>query len=1173
MADRIWTPAQRDAIEARGGTLLVAAAAGSGKTAVLVERAVSRLTDPVSPTPAHRLLIVTFTRAAAAEMRTRLEQRLAQLIRQDPANHALRRQAILLRQASIGTVDSFCADLVREFFHLLDVSPDFKILSDKRQEDLMNEALEEAVSQAFEEGTVLELADAFAGRRDDRALGEMVRLLYEFTRSHPFPEQWMADAVARYFKGDPDDWCRVLLEDARDVAAHTGALCAAAAREAEADPGAVGLAYADAFRQEETWFGELEELAAAGAWDDAAALLAGYRQPSRGRVSAADKDSLYQRLEGLRQEAKKTAERLARRVPCPKARVAEELRAAAPLLDRLRTLTLDFTARYDARKREGNFLDYADLEQLTIRLFLTPAGERTPAARLVAARYDEVMIDEVQDVNDVQDAIFRAVSQNQENLFFVGDVKQSIYGFRRASPEIFLRLRRTLPIYDRQRKALPAAVVLDRNFRSRAQVTDTVNFVFSRLMTPGAGDVDYRDGEQLVCAADYPPGEGYDTEAVFLARPPELDAETAEGRWIARRIRELVEGGLLVGKGEDRRPARWGDFCILLRSANKHAHGYARVLGELGVPARATVAGGFFAAAEIGVMLSLLSVIDNPNQDIPLLSVLMSPIWGFTPDDCARLRADRPDRRETVYVSLLRAGETDPRCARVLGELARYREIAATLPADVFLTRLYEATGYPDLVLAMENGSLRLQNLRLLERYAREFEAGGAHGVSGFVAFLERLRRSESDLQSAELAPEGEDAVSIMSIHKSKGLEFPVVIVAGCGRQFAGDAAASVLLHPTLGLGVRLRDEALPVRYSTTAREAILVQTARENASEELRVLYVAMTRAREKLLLVSSEEHPEKTFARLALEFSGAGITPAGVRKARSAAQWLMLCVLAHPDGAALRQAFDCPQPSLFPEETAPPRWRIVLEDAGEAEEGASASAPAPALPDEAMLARMEERIAYRYPYGDALGIPARVAASRLAEQQGAHREESLSRPAWMGARGMTPAQRGTALHAAMQYMDLSRALEDPAAELARLAREAYLLPEQAAAVDPADLGAFARSPLAARMRTSPFLEREKRFAAVLPARRIRPEAPEGEEVILQGAVDGVFEEDGALTVVDFKTDRVTAMEELWDRYQLQLQLYGEALEAVTGKPVARLVIWSTRLGRGDQRNFSKNS
>lgn len=1169
MAERIWTDAQRDAIEARGGTLLVAAAAGSGKTAVLVERAVSRLTDPVAPTDADRLLIVTFTKAAAAEMRTRLEQRLAQLIRQDPANHALRRQAILLRQAHIGTVDSFCADLAREFFHLLDLSPDFKILSDKQQEEMMAACLDETISQAFEEGTVGDLADAFAGRRDDRQLAEMVRLLYDFTQSHPFPEQWMEEKVALYFQGDPAPWCRVILEDVQETAAHYQAVCDAAAREAEADAGPVGAAYADPFRREAAWFAALQPLAAAGDWDGTAAWLAGYAQPPRGRVPAADKDAFYQRLESLRQEVKRAAEKLPRRVPGTWAQAAEELRTAAPLLDRLRTLTVDFSHRYAQRKRDGNFLDYSDLEHCAVELFLTPEGGRTETARLVAERFDEVMIDEVQDVNEVQDSIFRAISREERNLFFVGDVKQSIYGFRRAMPEIFLRMRRALPLYDRAGKTLPAAVVLDRNFRSRPQVTDTVNFVFSRLMTRAAGDVDYRDGEQLVCGAQYPTGEGYETELAFLARPGDMDAETAEARWIARRIRTLVEEGFSVGADDDRRPARWGDFCILLRSANKHAHGYAQVLTELGVPARATVTGGFFAAAEIGVMLSLLAVIDNPDQDIPLLSVLMSPIWGFTPDDCARLREGRADRNETLYVSLLRAGERDPRCARVLEDLARFREIAATLPADTFLTLLCGATGYPDMVLSMENGAARLQNLRLLEAYAKEYEASGYHGVSGFVRFLDRLRRNESDLQAAELSPEGGDAVSIMSIHKSKGLEFPVVIVAGCGRQFASDAAASVLLHPALGLGVRLRDPVLPVRYSTTAREAILLETARENASEELRVLYVAMTRAREKLILVSSEEHPEKTLSRLALEVSGAGITPFTVRRAKSAAHWLMLCAFCHPDGAPLREAFDCPDAPVVREDYTP--WRIFLEDVGETEETAADEA-APALPDEAMLARMEARIAFRYPWETALGVPAKVSASNLAEQQGARREESLSRPAWMGAKGMTPAQRGTALHTAMQYMDLASALRDPAAELARLEEEAYLLPEEAAAVDPGDLAAFAASDLGRRVLASPRAEREKRFTAVLPSRRIRPEGPDaGEEVLLQGAVDCVFEENGALCIVDFKTDRVTDMRELWDRYALQLELYGEAMEAVTGKKVSQLILWSTRLGRADARIFQK--
>ncbi len=1159
MPERVWTESQQDAISARQGTVLVAAAAGSGKTAVLVQRALERLTDRDAPTDADRLLIVTFTKAAAAEMRARLESRLYELLRQNPGDARLRRQSLLLSQAHIGTVDSFCAEMLREFFHLLDLSPDFKIMSDRQEEELVNAALNETLSEAFEQGSVSALADAFAGERDDRRLMDMVLTLYRFMQSHPFPERWVEEKAALYFQGDGALWENVILEYARETAEHCEALCEAGARSCE-DGGRVGEAFLPSLLAEKEQFARLKELAARGDWDGAGALARGFAPRTRGRLKEDEKDQLFLRLEAVRKETRKAAEELSKYLFGTREDCAAELRAAGPLVMSLKDMTLDFSRRYGEKKRERNFLDYSDLEHFAIRLFLTPEGERTQTAREVAARFDEIMIDEYQDINEVQDSLFRAVSEDGKNLFMVGDVKQSIYGFRRAMPEIFLRCRASFQKYRRQEDNYPAYLVLDRNFRSRREVTDTVNFVFSRLMTRAAGDIDYTGEERLICGAEYPPAEGRETEVVFLSRPSAVPAETAEAQWIAKRIKELVEGGFTVSENGKQRPANYGDFCVLLRSANKYAHAYAKEMQKRGVPARATVAGGFFETAEIGVMLSLLQVIDNPNQDIPLLAALMSPIYGFSADDCARLRVK--DKKVSVYVSLLRESETDERCRQVIREIGRFRDLAATLPADTFLTLLYEKTGYEDLVLAMENGAERVLNLRLLLSYAREYESGGYHGVSGFVRFLDRLRRSGADLQAAEAPPDHHDAVSVMSIHRSKGLEFPVCIVAGCGRNFAVDQGAEVLLHPELGLGVRLRDRKRSARFTTTAREAISLETARSSASEELRVLYVAMTRAREKLILLGSGAHLDRAVSKAALEVTDRGVSPYTVRKARNAMQWLLLCALCHPDGEPLRREAGCGDDCVCREDYTP--WKVTVEEYSAPPEECRKEETAPALPDEKMYERMRARIAYQYPYPGAVELPAKVAASRLAAEQGGEREGTLSRPAWMGAKGMTPAERGTALHEFMQFADLAAALKDPEQERDRLVKEKYLTPEQAEVVDLQKVRAFLTGELGRRVLASPRVERELRFTAMIPASLAEPErAAPGETVVLQGAVDCLFEENGRLHIVDFKTDRVKTVEELWRRYAPQVELYAAAMEEVTGIEVAETVLYSTHLSR----------
>lgn len=1162
-----WTQSQQDAICSRRGTVLVAAAAGSGKTAVLVQRAIERLIDRENPTPANRLLIVTFTKAAAAEMRARLEQRIFQLLREFPSDQLLRRQSILLHQAHIGTVDSFCAEMVREFFHLLELSPEFKILSDKREEEMVREAMEEALASFYESGRAQALADAFTAERDDRRVMQMALSLYRFMQSHPFPERWLQEKVAMYFSGDGSPWEKVVLEYCGEAAEYCAGLLGNALKLA-AEGGEVGAAFADALAQDREACLALEAAAQAGDWDQAARLQKGFSAARRGRLPKEYKDDpLVGRLESCRNEVKKVIPGLGKLLCASREACRQELASAGPLLESLGELTLAFSRIYTERKREKNFLDYSDLEHCAIRLFCGEDGLPTSAAHEVAARFDEIMIDEYQDINEVQDSIFRAVSKDGKNLFMVGDVKQSIYGFRRAMPEIFLRCRRAFTKYDHTLDQYPAYIVLDRNFRSRREVTDAVNFVFSRLMSQEAGDIDYTGEERLVCGADYREKPGCETELAFISRG-RAPAETAEAAWIADRIKELMEDGFTVSEGDVERPARWGDFCILLRSANKYAHVYAQELKRLGVPARATVSGGFFGAAEVQTMLSLLRVIDNPNQDIPLLAVLMSPLYGFSPDDAARLRAE--DRDVSVYVSLAGAAKEDSRCDKVVRELGQLRNLAATMPADGFLTLLYGRTGYLDMARAMENGAGRVANLQLLQRYAQEYESSGYHGLSGFVRFLDRLRDSGTDLQGAELQPGGADAVSIMSIHKSKGLQFPVCIVAGCGRQFVSDQADDVLLHPELGLGVKLKDPATGAKYTTTAREAIALETARSAGAEELRVLYVAMTRAQEKLILVSSMRDAQSSLEKAALEAAGGKPSAFTVRKAKSAAQWLLLCALAHPDGRELRQLAGVEQAVLAAEDASP--WKIRLSAYEPGEDSTAEPERVMLPPNQELYEKLKVQAAFIYPFESSLEVPAKTAASKAAAKQGASRELNLTRPAWLGEQGMTPAQRGIALHEFMQFADFPAAAEDPRAELRRLADMAYLTPEQADAVDLDRVRAFFQGELGRRVLRSPEVIKERRFTAVIPAgMALGREDQTGETVILQGAVDCTFLEDGKLQIIDFKTDRVKKMEELWQRYGVQIRLYAYAMEEVAGIPVGEMILYSTWLSQGSAKMYQR--
>lgn len=1153
-----WTDPQRDAIDARNGTVLVSAAAGSGKTAVLVQRAISRLTDPDHPTPADKLLVVTFTRAAAAEMRARLEKRLYEMLRSDPANETLRRQSILLSQANIGTVHSFCGELIREFFHVLGIAQDFSIVTDKQKEQMQLEALEEVLFDAFGNKSFQKLADAFSSERDDRRLQAVILRIYEYMQSHPYPAKWMGEKVGMYTADNPAGetaWGKVILEYAAEAAAH----CIRLSKEALSALRDDQMLYdkmGPVFSEDIAAYEQLEEHAAAGEWDKVCRIVSGFAFSTLSAPRGYKDDPVKLRAAALRDEAKKIIRGLGAQLTADEAQCKEDFSEIGEILAQLRDAALGFSENYQARKRDRNFLDYGDLEHYAIRLLTEDDGSPSAAARQLSERFDEIMIDEYQDINEVQDKIFQSVSQNGENLFMVGDVKQSIYGFRCAMPDIFIRCKDSFGKYDRTRDNYPSYIVLDSNFRSRREVTESVNFVFSQLMSRKTADIEYGNEEALVYGAGYPDKSGCETELYILQQDKGQNTAEREAALAAARIRELMESGLTVQESGVQRKAEYRDFCILLRSTRRHAHVYAAALQRFGIPAKASASGGFFDAREIGFLLSLLRVIDNPGQDIPLLSVMMSPVYGFSPDDLAKLRAK--DKKISVYLSVSRAAAEHPGCGRLLSDVTMYRSLAATMPSDVFIGYLLERTGYADMVLAMEGGEQRLANLHLLQKYARDYESAGGNGVAGFVRFMDRLTESRSDMEAAALSGDDDNRVAIMSIHKSKGLEFPVCIVAGCGRKLPLDHE-EVVLHPDLGLGIKIRDNTLGARYTSMPREAILLDNRRRDSAEEMRILYVAMTRAKEKLILIGSDKNADKMISTAAGEITESGISNYSIRNASSFLKWLTLCALRHPDGEGLRSAAGAAGTGILRENYVP--WHIELVRQVAVPEEAAAAEALPAEPDEELLTRLRGYVSYVYPHQALTAVPTKVAASALAAWQ--YEQETgitLTRPAWLSAKGMTPAERGTALHNFMQYADFSKAAKKPEAELERLVRQEFLSKPEAEAVELHHVRRFFGTELGKMVLQSPDVRKERRFTVEIPAREVMGEGELSPDstVILQGAVDCTFVYENRLHIIDFKTDRVKSAEELVLPYREQITLYSRAMAQISEIPVGTLYLYS---------------
>ncbi|QAT49779.1 helicase-exonuclease AddAB subunit AddA [Caproiciproducens sp. NJN-50] len=1172
---RNWTQSQKNAIHARGGALLVSAAAGSGKTAVLVQRVIERITDPVSPVDADRMLVVTFTKAAAAEMNGRIAAEIASMLENDPGNVRLQRQQILLSRAKIGTIDSFCSDLVRENFFKLGIAPDFRILDNGEMAVLRSQTVSDTLDEFYAEAdpSFFNFVEEFSSGRDDGRIAETVNRLYDFVRSHPFPGRWLSQKSALYDSAVPAEqtvWGRTILSFAEEAVEYGVSVTQSSLARISGDEELL-TAYSDAFRSDLADLTSLGEAVASGDWELCARRCADFSFPKFRPVRGRSEDPLKNSVADARKEIKAMAGRLSSFFSCSREEWAEEMSRLAPCVRMLFRVTERFGALLAQRKTERRAADFSDLEHWALKLLVRDAGngfERTPDALELSERYEEIMVDEYQDTNEAQDMIFRAISRGETNLFLVGDVKQSIYRFRQAMPQIFLRRRAVLPDYDPVHPAFPSCVVLDRNFRSRSGVTGAVNFVFRQLMSKKAGELDYTKSEELVPGADYPPEAepSVDLEIIDLSGTEfkkDSDLIRTECLRIADLIYSMTSGSDSVTDHGRQRPAVYRDFCILLRSANQYAPEYAKELSALGIPAWADTAGGFFAAGEIRTALSLLQAIDNPMQDIPLLAVMMSPIYGFTPDEVSEIRLHtRAGRLYPAVAAAARDG--DGKAAGFLGEIKRFRTLAATMPSDRLIRSAYARTGLSNLVQAMPNGELRLANLRLLLSYARKYESSGYNGLSGFLRFLERMQRRRADLSAASTISESANVVRVMSVHHSKGLEFPICILAGCSRGFHKERS-DVLLHPELGPGIRLRDPATGARRSTMVREAVALEQERDEMSEELRVLYVAMTRAKEKLILVTTLDDARKTLRSLASRLTGGErIPPYVVRGASSISDWLLLCALRHPEAGILRDMAGVSGTIAVPDEG---HWSFFVtrpKEGGPAEE-TELEIRRPAEPDAVLLARLESDLNFAYSYSGISGMCAKVAASELAAGKFSARYAASSRPAFLGEGGLTPAERGTALHAYLQFADYRGASADPERELSRLVEEGFLTSWQAQAVDLGAVGAFFRSGLAKRILASSRMEREFRFSVEIPAGEIRPGltgGPAEEAVILQGAVDCVFEEPDGLVIVDYKTDRTRDPSELWMRYREQLEWYRRALEICTEKEVKQCLLYSFALG-----------
>lgn len=1167
MAKRNWTKDQQNAIDARGGTILVSAAAGSGKTAVLVERVTQRIIDRENPCDVDKILMVTFTRAAAAEMRERISTSLTSILEQDPTNSHIRRQLMLLPQSKICTIDSFCNDLVRENFHRLGISPDYKILDNSEQEVLQSEAVSEVLEELYGEGSPAfdELLDLFMKGRSDEQLGNAICQIYKFTGAYPFPEEWLNNARSLYSaeSGKSELWMQIILEYVRSSCVYAERILESALSILSTAP-PLEEKYAPSIISGLNGISEIYDFAVSEDWDGAMNAVKAFKFTALGRVPKEYSGSYEQTAVKSRRETVSKLVKKLNDVFCATSEEnKEDLEALQPVAQKLFDAVERFGVIYNEKKAERNTLEFSDIEHLALKLLIEKdkGGKicRTDLAEEISNSYVEILLDEYQDTNEAQDSLFWAISKNESNLFMVGDVKQSIYRFRQAMPEIFLTKRKGMPLYDG--KTYPACINLDRNFRSRAGVAGMVNFVFRQLMSEQLGEMEYTAQEELVPAAQYPPSPTPDVELHLVLGDGDTDITVSEARHVAATIRRLMDEGTTVPAGGTERPLEYRDICILLRSTKDIADKYVEELSANGIPAWTETKGGFFGVTEIRVMLSLLRVIDNPIQDVPLLSVMMSPIYGFTPDETSKIRMK--DRKLPLYSCVVNSAlDGDERCQSFIDSIAKLRRLSATLPSDELIRRIYEETSYPAIVGVMSDSGRRRANLRLLLNYAAKYEAAGYKGLSGLIHYIDKLEQRRADLATASDLSEAADVVRVMSIHKSKGLEFPVCIIGNCSKKFNEmSRRGDMILQSGIGVGLKRRDVETMRRFTTLPHTAAKLALEREELSEELRVLYVAMTRAREKLILIVNEK---KDFPKR-LEKLSAGITeelkvdPFFVRTCTSYGDWLLTSALRHPDAKILRDEAGMEDVKLLESDF---KLRIEQNTADEnavyndIEETESESAE--------FLNEISERLGYKYPYEELSSIVSKRAASDAPEREIDEEYFASSRPSFMEEGGLTAAQRGTALHKFLQFSDYKSAANNPRAERDRLVSKGFLTEQEGKSLDFTRVKSFFTSDLGKQILSVENVWREYKFAKLVPASRYAPdiEKAENEEVLIQGIADCIFEHDGKLVIVDYKTDRVETPEELVSRYKHQMEVYCEALSECLGMAVEKTVLYSFSLG-----------
>ena len=1159
------TPQQREAVENRGGRLLVSAAAGSGKTKVLVDRLMRYLTDPVQPANIDQFLMITYTKAAAAELRGKIAAKLTELVAADPENHHLQRQLQRLYLTKISTVHSFCGDVLREYAYRLDIPGDFRVADELECSEIRVKVLEKLLDEAYnsqqDNPAFRAFVDSQGLGRDDRQVPEILQQVYDSARCHLDPEQWLSECVSELNVGAISDAAEthygqfLLLRLQKWLAQQIVALEHCVTEMTGLDGYDKPLALlADTVAQ-------LKMLEKCTTWKE----IYAFPKLDFGRLTFSKKcgdEDLNNRVKAVREACKKGLEKQLVPFSDSSEQVLSDLAASKTAVCGLTELVRSFDKAYSQAKRGRRILDFGDLEHLMLDLLLGKARSAPTAAAVeIGSRFLEVMVDEYQDSNAVQDAIYGALTSARKNLFMVGDVKQSIYQFRLADPLIFLNKYNTFTPAEEAEVGQDRKVVLSRNFRSSGGVLEAANDVFRLCMCPTVGGMYYGDDEALYEGIPHAPlGEA---EASLFCIDVQQETYPEEAAFVADHIRKLLDGTHFVRQKDELRPIRPEDIVILLRSPGSAGIYFQRALDEVGI--RYATGGGtdLLQTEEIGTLHAILQVIHNPRLDIPLIAAMTSPAFGFTADELAAIRSKNKKCAFFDAVNL----DGSPRCKEFLEKLQQLRSCLRRHSLTQLLEKVLLTTDMEAVYGAKTDGAVRLANIQAFYQLAADFEAAGNRDLGRFLEHLEGI--SQKGLITA-----GEESsagrVTIMSIHKSKGLEFPVVFLCGLGREFNKESQrANVLCHKHLGLGLSAVDHGNRLRYPTVAKRAISAIIGMEGVSEELRVLYVAMTRAKDRLIMTYASNRLQKDLQELMLRME-AGCLESLLEEAVCPGDWVLMTALRKTEAGALFAL--CGNPRDTATGTHP--WDIQVVT-GPQLTVAEEETPEKATLSPQQLEDMKQGLAFEYAYTAAVSAPSKQTATgikgRAVDEEAAENTPPPKAriPQWrkpdFHAQKRSGTDYGNAMHAVMQHLDFAVCTDEAGitAEIARLMHEGFLKSEQASMVKAGDIAAFFATELGQKVRQGNVL-REFKFSILEDAVSFDP-ALAGEKVLLQGVVDCALLEDDGITIIDFKTDRVAddTLPEKLVQYAPQVRAYANAMARIYEKPVKESYLYFFSIGK----------